>query len=268
MAVTAITEAVGKHGVARAEASHAWTIRATALVAMLALWQFGSGTLFNQYYFGTPVEVAKQLAEWTRSGYLFPHLVATAQTTALGFAIAAIAGVALAVPMATSAWVDRILTPFIYTGFSLPKVVLAPLMIFWLGVGFLPCLAMSALTGFFFVFFNAYHGIRNVSPTLINTVQLMGASRLQTLLAVRLPAAAPELTQGLHQGLVYAFHGAIVGEMTASNLGIGYMLIYAGTDMDSTGVLAGLVVLAVITVALTRALYYVMDRLPTAQASR
>ena len=270
LTIVAIAEGAGGRleKAPESEAYVLWSIRVAALAGFLALWHFGSGTLFNHYYLGTPLAVAEQLVDWTRSGYLLPHIVATAQTTALGFAVAAIAGIALAVPMATSSWVDRVLTPFIYTGFSLPKVVLAPLMIFWLGVGFLPCLAMSALTAFFFVFFNAYHGIRNVSPALINAVQLMGASRLQMLFAVRLPAAAPQLTQGLHQGLVYAFHGAIVGEMTASNLGIGYVLIFASTDMDTTGVISGLVVLAGITVILTRLLYFLMERLPSEQVDR
>jgi NitT/TauT family transport system permease protein len=240
-----------------------WGVRAIALIAVLLVWQFGSGKLFNRYYLGTPIDIYEQLVEWGRSGYLLSHVLATAKTTILGFTFAAVAGITFAVGVASNDWVARILAPFVYAGFSLPKVILAPLMVFWLGVGFLPCLAMSALTAFFFVFFNAYHGIRNVSPALINAVQLLGPSRLQLLFKVQLPSAAPMIAQGLHQGIVYAFHGTIVGEMTASSAGIGYLLILASSAMDTTGVLAGLVVLAAITLVLTRVTHLVMEALPS-----
>ncbi|MFX8723622.1 hypothetical protein ABTM71_19345, partial [Acinetobacter baumannii] len=69
------------------------------------------------------------------------------------------------------------------------------------------------------------------------------------------------------QGLVYAFHGAIVGEMTASNRGLGYLLVYAASDMDANGVLAALAVLAVMSLILLRLLALAVARQPGARAA-
>jgi NitT/TauT family transport system permease protein len=224
------------------------------IVLVGLLWQACAGRLINEFYIGTPLAIIAKIGTWITSGYLLPHLLATLETTGVGFVIAAVLGVASALVIGGSTRLDRILSPFIYASFALPKVALAPLLIVWFGVGQLPSLLLATLTAFYLVFFNVYTGIRGVSPTLLNTVVLMGAGRWTSTLKVRLPAAAPFIVLGLRQGLIYAFHGAVLGEMTASNKGIGYILIYAATDMDATAVLAGLVVLGVLAYALVRLL--------------
>jgi NitT/TauT family transport system permease protein len=231
-------------------------------VGALALWQIASGTVVNAYYVSKPSEIATRIVDWFASGYILPHLASTFEVTVLGFAIAAVAGIASALVLAVNPIIDEILSPFLYASFSLPKIALAPVLIFWVGVGMMPPLLLASITAFYLVFFNAYTGIRGVSDALIRSVRLMGSGPLDLALKVRLPAAAPHITQGLSQGLIYAFHGAIVGEMTASNRGVGYVLVYAATDMDSTGVLTGLVLMGVISYALVAGLERLSKRVP------
>jgi NitT/TauT family transport system permease protein len=221
-------------------------------VAILLLWQFGSGNWFNDYYLSRPSAIVSQIFTWSENGYLWGHLSATLLNTGIGFALAALAGTAIALLMGSSRLADRIFAPLIYFVYSLPKVVLAPLLILWVGVGPLPVILMSFVTSFFMVFFNVYSGVRAVNPALLNSVALMGAGRWVTALKVRLPAARASVALGMHQGLVYAFHGAIIGEMTSSDRGLGYALVYAGSDMDANGALAVLTVLGVVAFVLLR----------------
>jgi NitT/TauT family transport system permease protein len=237
-----------------------------ATLAVLAFWELASGRLVNAYFVSKPSAILAQVYEWLASGYIQPHIVSTFEVTLAGFIVAAVAAVAVALVLAVNPLVDEILTPFVYMAFSLPKIALAPLLIFWTSVGKVPPFLLAAVTAFFLVFFNAYTGIRGVSPALLKSVTLMGASPLSLALKVRLPAAAPHIVHGLCQGLIYAFHGAIVGEMTASNLGIGYVLVYAATDMDSTGVLAGLAILGVISYALVTVIERASSRVPGGSA--
>lgn len=223
-------------------------------LAIVLLWEFGSGHLFSDYYLSRPSAIAAQIAAWAADGYLWRHLSATLLNTALGFVLAAVAGIAAALLLGSLPLLDRILGPLVYVAYSLPKIVLAPLLILWVGVGTLPVVAISFVTSFFMVFFNVYSGVRSVSPALLDSVALMGAGPLAKALKVRLPAARPFLALGLHQGLVYAFHGAIVGEMTSSDKGLGYALVFAGSDMDANGVLALLAVLSVVALALLSAI--------------
>ncbi len=150
------------------------------------------------------------------------------------------------------------LSPFIFAAYSMPKIVLAPALILWLGIGQLPAIALSAVTAFFLVFFNLYLGLKNVPRIYTDTAALMGASALDTALKFRLPAASAYLATGISQGLIYAFHGTLVGEMTSSNTGMGYLILFAGSKMDSTGVMAGLCIVGLLAVLLTRALAFAL----------
>lgn len=226
---------------------------ASAILAALVVWQLGSGVLFNAYYLSNPFDIGRQILAWALDGYLWHHLAATLLNTVTGFVLAALFGIGAALLLGSLPLLDRILAPFIYGLYALPKIVLAPLLLLWFGVGSVPVVFMAFVTGFFMVFFNVYSGVRQTSQALLNAASLMGAGPWTLAVKVRLPAARPYVALGLQQGLVYAFHGAIVGEMTSSTSGLGYALVYAASDMDANGVLALLAVLGAITVVLLRA---------------
>ena len=223
-------------------------------MAIVVVWQLASGRLVNAYYLSTPAAVLGEIARWIADGTLWRHLGATLATTLSGFLIAAAIAIPLALVVSARPFLDAVLSPFIFAAYSMPKIVLAPALILWLGIGQLPAIALSALTAFFLVFFNLYLGLKNVPRIYTDTAALMGASALDTALKFRLPAASAYLATGISQGLIYAFHGTLVGEMTASNTGMGYLILFAGSKMDSTGVMAGLTVVGLLAALLTRAI--------------
>jgi len=187
---------------------------------------------------------------------LWPHLGATLATTLFGFALAAAVAIPLALVVSARPFLDSALSPFIFAAYAMPKIVLAPALILWLGIGQLPAIALSALTAFFLVFFNLYLGLKNVPRIYTDSAALMDASALDTALKFRLPAASAYLATGISQGLIYAFHGTLVGEMTSSNTGMGYLILFAGSKMDSTGVMAGLCVVGLVAALLTRSIAF------------
>lgn len=221
---------------------------------LLLLWQFGSGTLLNAYYLSTPAAVVRQIAAWIADGSLWPNLAATLITTIVGFTAAAIVAIPLALLISASSFLDEVFSPFISAAYSMPKIVLAPALILWVGIGQAPAIVLSAVTAFFLIFFNLYLGLKTIPGIYADTAALMGASVFDTAFKFRLPAAAPYLAVGLSQGVIYAFHGTVVGEMTASNTGIGYLIIFAGSKMDSTGVMAGISIVATLAVLMIYAL--------------
>lgn len=234
------------------------------LIGVVVVWQLVSGPVVNPYYLSTPVAVFRQIAAWIADGSLWPHLGATLATTLFGFVIAAGVAIPLALTVSARPFLDRVLSPFIFAAYSMPKIVLAPALILWLGIGQLPAIALSALTAFFLVFFNLHLGLNNVPRIYTDTAALMDASALDTALKFRLPAASAYLATGINQGLIYAFHGTLVGEMTSSNTGMGYLILFAGSKMDSTGVMAGLTVVGLLAALLTRAIAFALRRHETA----
>ena len=233
-------------------------------LGIVLVWQVVSGPVINAYYLSTPVAVFRQIASWIADGSLWLHLGATLATTLLGFAIAA--GVAIPLALIVHDWpfLDQVLSPFIFAAYAMPKIVLAPALIVWLGIGPLPAIALSAVTAFFLVFFNLYLGLKSVPRIYTDTAALMGASAWDTALKFRLPAASAYLATGISQGLIYAFHGTLVGEMTSTNTGMGYLILFAGSKMDSTGVMAGLCVVGLLAALLTRTLAFALRRHETA----
>lgn len=224
------------------------------IVVIVGLWKIVSGPILNPYYLSTPDAVFAHIVGWVASGVLWPHLLSTTITTILGFGIAAAVAIPLALVISDQPFADQVVSPFIFAAYSMPKIVLAPALILWLGIGQLPAITLSAITAFFLVFFNLYLGLKNVPRVYTDTAALMGASRLATALKFRLPAASTYLATGISQGLIYAFHGTLVGEMTSTNTGMGYLILFAGSQMDSTGVMAGLCIVGLLAVLLTRLL--------------
>lgn len=234
--------------------------RAAGVALLLALWQAASIFGLNSYYISSPLAVAGQMLQWFESGYLWPHLVATLADMTAGFVLAAVGAVSLALLLVSSDVLGRVLAPLLFVAYSTPKVVLAPLLIILVGTGRPPVIILALASSFFVVFFNAYEGLRGVPQAYINNAAILGANRWTTAVKFRLPGAAPFLISGLHQGLIYAFHGAILGEMTASDTGMGYVIIYSATAMDSTAVLAGLALVGAISYLLLRLLKGGFDR--------
>ncbi len=220
----------------------------------LAVWQVVGAFNANAYYVSSPLEIGRQLLVWGTDGYLWPHLLASVESTLAGFVVAAVLAISLALAIASSPRAGQILEPFLLAAFSTPKIVVAPLLIFWVGVGSAPVIVLAALSSFFVIFYGAYGPLRDVPRGYFDTAAVLGAGAWTTATRFRLPAAAPEVLAGLQQGLIYAFHGAVLGEMTASNTGMGYVIMYSATSMDSASVLAALAVIGAVSFVLTQVL--------------
>lgn len=119
---------------------------------------------------------------------------------------------------------------------------------------------LAFVASFFVVFFNVYSGVRSVPQSYLNSAAILGAGPWSTAFKFRLPAAAAFVLSGLHQGLIYAFHGVILGEMTCSDTGMGYVVIYSATAMDSSAVIAALTIIGAISYALLRVLQGGIER--------
>lgn len=215
-------------------------------LVMLA-WQAAGTRGDTAYYLSSPAQIAAKLLDWSDESAIWMHVASTLGTTFVGFALASVIAIVLALVLASSRGVAELVEPFLFAAFSTPKVVIAPLLILWVGVGHPPVTALAGLSCFFIVFYGAYGGLRDISKIYLDTAAIFGAGRIRTALQFRAPAAAPFLLASLQQGLIYAFHGSILGEMTASDTGMGYLIIYSATSMDSTSVLAALVVIGLLS---------------------
>ena len=216
-------------------------IRIVLLAAFLTLWEVASGRVVPEFFLSRPTAIFDRLYGWTMDGSLFFHAAITATEALLGFLLGGTIGLAVGVLLGRSRFLGELLDPFIMVFYSLPKIALAPLFILWIGIGMTMKVVLTATIVFFLVFLNTYSGVRNVSPELVAIVKLMGAKESDILRKVVLPSALTWVFAGLRISVPYALIGAIVGELMASNRGLGAVLVAAQGQFDTAGVFAALI---------------------------
>jgi sulfonate transport system permease protein len=230
-------------------------------LAVLLAWQGASGRLVDAFFISNPVEVAERLYQWIVDGSLFLHIWATVYETLMGFIVGAVGGVILGIWLGVSPFTNRLLNPYLNALNALPKVALAPLFVLWFGLGIASKIALAAVLVLFLVFLNTYAGVREVDQDLIDGARLMRATRAQLITKVIIPSALSWVFAGLKISVPYALIGAVLGEMIAANRGLGYLVQFSGSQFDSAGVFAVLIVIALLAVALNFLVEMVQHRL-------
>ena len=213
-------------------------------------WEFASGRWFDAFFVSSPSAIGVRLARWLSDGSLWVHVWATLWATSIGFAIGTAIGLVLGLWLGLSPFAARLLDPFLSALNALPKVALAPLFILWFGIGIESKVALAAIVVLFLVFLNTFTGVREVDQDLIDAVRMMKARRSQVLGKVIIPSAASWVFASLKISVPYALIGAVLGEMIAANRGLGYLVQYAGAQLDTAGVFAALFAIAALAVAL------------------
>jgi len=220
--------------------------RLLLLAAALLAWQLMSGPVIDKTFVSSPTEVWHQLTAWSGDGTLWRNTWITIKEVVLGFVFGSVAGAVAGFLIASARLLARVLDPFIMGLYSIPKVALAPLFIVWFGIGLEMKVVLAAATVFFLVFINTAHGVREIDPALLDSVRLMGGRRRDLLLKVMLPGSMSGLITGLRVSVPYALIGAVIGELVASNQGLGYLIDESASNFDIAGVFAALIVLSVI----------------------
>src|SRR5260221_12835764 len=234
----------------------------TALgITVLLFWQGASGRLVDNFFISNPADVAVRLYGWTMDGSIFGHMGATVYATAMGFILGSLGGALLGVWLGVSPLASRLLHPYLNALNALPKVALAPLFVLWFGLGIESKIALAAVLVLFLVFLNTYAGVREVDQDLIDGARLMKATRTQVITKVIVPSAMSWVFAGLKISVPYALIGAVLGEMIAANRGLGYLVQFSGSQFDSAGVFAVLIVIALLAVALNFLVEIVQHRM-------
>jgi NitT/TauT family transport system permease protein len=181
--------------------------------------------------------------------------VSTSLEIVLGFVLAAVTAIAVALLIVRFERFGRALYPLIVLFQNVPKVALAPIFILWFGFDLAPKVALIVVIAFFPVAIDMLAGLQSVEPSFVALMQSVGASRTQILLRVRIPHALPHLMAGLKVAITFSVIGAIVGEFAGASQGLGYVIQFASTQLDTPKIFSALVVVSVLGLAF----YYVVE---------
>lgn len=206
--------------------AHSWIYPLLGIVLPLLLWEALVYTLsIPEYLLPSPSKTVLAAMTPERIVFLWPHMLSTATVVVMGFVVACVAAILLAVGSLYWRGLELALMPLLVGSQVVPKVAFAPLVVIWFGIGLSSKVVMVVLIAFFPVVLSTLLGFRSVSPDHLLVVRSMGATRLQELLRVRVPAALPQMFGGLKVAMTLSMIGAIVAEFVASDDGLGHVLI-------------------------------------------
>ena len=234
----------------------------TLLLALLAGWELASrGAGVSALVLPAPSAVTKALWTGLSTGYLWPHIRTTGLELVLGLFTGCSIGFISGVAMAESALLQRVLKPYVVVSQVIPKLALAPLFIVWFGFGMTSTVVITALICFFPLMENTVTSLQQVDPQRLELFRMLGATRRQTLLRLKLPAGLPGILAGLRVAVVLALVGAVVAEFIGANQGLGALIIASQGMMDTPLMFAVLVVIAAIGLLLYQVTLAVEKRL-------
>jgi len=236
----------------------AWAL----LLALLAGWELASrASGVSALVLPAPSAVMKSLWMGLSTGYLWPHIRTTALELVFGLFSGCLIGFVSGVAMAESALLQRVLKPYSVVSQVIPKLALAPLFIVWFGFGMTSTVVITALICFFPLMENTVTSLQQVDPQRLELFRMLGATRRQTLLRLKLPSGLPGILAGLRVAVVLALVGAVVGEFIGASQGLGALIIASQGMMDTPLMFAVLVVIAALGLLLYQVTLAVEKRL-------
>jgi len=235
--------------------------RALLVVALLSMWEFASGRMFSTFWVSKPSLIAVYIWDWVVAGDFFYHLYFTMASMLIGFIAGTVLGLLVGMVLSRTEFVADVLDPFLVAINGIPRAALAPLFVVWFGIDMLPKIMLVFTLVFFVIFYNTYAGIKSVDRRYTDLAWVMGANEPELFRKVILPAATPYIFLGIKLSIPYALIGAIIGEFVASSAGLGWKVQMETSLYNTTGTMAGLIIMMAIVVFMNAVLQHLENSL-------
>lgn len=236
-----------------------WLPSAAIALGILAAWEIAVRALdVQKWLLPAPSDIAVSL--YADAPLLWRHTLATMLEIAVGFGLALACGVALAVAIGMSRTLERAVYPFVIASQTIPIIVIAPMLLIWVGYGLAPKVIVVALISFFPIVVNMVDGLKSVDRDMVDLMRTMGANRWQIFAKALVPSSLPYLFSGVRVAVAVSVIGAVIGEWVGSSEGLGYLMLRSKPQFLTERVFAAIAILSAIGVGLF-ALAGIIERL-------
>jgi ABC-type nitrate/sulfonate/bicarbonate transport system permease component len=219
-----------------------WLVRVSGPVLVIAVWeaavQFGDA---DPIILPSPSMISVTFVSMLLSGELAFHAANSLARLAIGYSLAAAAGITLGLLVGWFRVVSDFFTPLIELTRPISPIALIPLAILWFGIGLGSKVFVITMATFFPILVNTIAGVKNTDVLMIRAARSLGAGHLRLLLTVSIPSAAPFIHTGLRIALSIGFIVIIASEMVAAQNGLGWLILDSErvyrTDMVFVGII-------------------------------
>ncbi len=227
------------------------------ILALVAIWQLVYWR--NEVAITGPIETVKTAIELLGSEIFWRHALASGRAFGLSLLISSIGGVALGLLFGAHRFSGAVAAPILTALYTIPKVTLYPMVLLIFGLGISAKVAFGVMHGIIPVVIFTMDAVRNINPVWLKTARVLKLSPTDTALRILIPAVLPEIVIGLRVGFSLTLLGVIIGEMFASQLGLGFMIIN-GMNVHNVRTLTAVVLLLVLFAVITSSLLLALER--------
>jgi len=237
------------------------TKRIAFYIGIIVVWQIVfSLNIWSQNIFPSPIQVAEDLAYGAADGSLFLGIATSLWRLTAGLAASIAFGMILGIFMARKESVNQTVGSLVLGLQSIPSVAWVPMAFLWFGLTDAGIIFVTIASSMFAVTINTYSGMKNVPTSYIAAARNMGASGIQLITNVMLPAAFPYLISGFKQGWAFAWRGVIGAEIIFSFLGLGFLLNVGRELNDISQVIAIMLVIMIIGILIDGLVFKKIER--------
>ncbi|NLZ47705.1 MAG: ABC transporter permease [Clostridiales bacterium] len=217
------------------------------LALFFVLWEvLADFKILDPFLTSSPSRIIKSLVEIYNEGTLFKHIWITCYETVLGFILGTILGTVIAIILWWSDFISKVLEPYLVVLNALPKVALAPIIIFWVGNGMKAIVIIALLISIVVTIITVLSGFQEVDKDKVKLLKTFGASKVQILTHLIIPASIPTLVSALKINVGLSWVGVIMGEFLVAKEGLGFLIVYGGQISQLDMVMMSIIILSII----------------------
>jgi NitT/TauT family transport system permease protein len=214
-----------------------WTDPIAFAAVLLALWQ-GAHLLVGGDDLASPGATLAATLRLLGSAAFWPHVAATGTAFLYALLVTLFGGLAIGLLLGYFRLAGEVFDPIIGASYAIPKITLYPLILLLFGLSLWAKVAFGALHGIFPVIIFTMSGVKGIRPVLLRAGRIMRLSAMASMRHILIPAAMPEIFTGFRVGFSLTLLGTLIGEMFASDRGLGFLLIRSIDQGDSAVIMA------------------------------
>ena len=221
--------------------------RIAILIIFIMLWEVLTNLkVLDPFLTSSPSRIVKSLISFIKDGTLLGHILITCYETILGFTLGTILGTIIAIILWSSPFISKVLDPYLVVLNALPKVALAPIVIFWVGNGITAIIVIALLISIVTTIITVLTGFNEVDKGKIKLMKTLKATKYQTLKYLVFPSNIQVLISALKINVGLSWVGVIMGEFLVAREGLGFLIVYGGQISQLDMVMMSIVILSTI----------------------
>lgn len=237
-------------------------VRISILLIFIILWEVAArASWIDPFLTSSPTRIVNSFMKFVNDGTILRHIWVTCYETIIGFTLGTVLGTGIAIILWSCPFVSKVLDPYLVVLNALPKIALAPIVIFWVGNGTTAIIVITLLISIVTTIISVLTGFNEVDKGKLLLMKTFQAKKYQILKHLVIPATVPVLISALKINVGLSWVGVIMGEFLVAREGLGFLIVYGGQVSQLDMVMMSIVILSFIAFVMYKLVAILEDKI-------